>query len=151
MSWVAAAYPAAVKPLKVWSPRCAHSKILPAMIRRTRCVSLPAGRIKHARSIAISILDKVRESKLSLITANSLLPAAKNLDRNPNFCLFGTEHKTGLPAERDREYFPSSMLSRVCFTGIASPLSIGFEGGRPPNVKHTGGGFNRCADLLTNR
>src|SRR5258707_13312443 len=123
MSWVAAAYPAAVKPLRVWSPRCAHSKILPAMIRRTRCVSLPAGRIKHARSIAISILDKVRESKLSLITANSLLPAAKNLDRNPNFCLFGTEHKTGLcvyaakpsehekpglPAERDREYFPSS-------------------------------------------
>src|SRR5450631_1482998 len=41
------------------------------MIRRTRCLSLPAGR--HARSSAISILDKVRESKLSLITANSLL------------------------------------------------------------------------------
>src|SRR5258705_12712882 len=73
-SWFAAAYPAAVSPSRELSPRCAHSIILLATIRRALCLSLPVGRNTHARSSATSMFAKVRESKLSVITAISFLP-----------------------------------------------------------------------------
>src|SRR5450631_3328896 len=117
----AAAYPAAVNPFKVLSPRCAHSSILPAMSRRMRCLSLPAGRIKHARSSAISILDKVRGSKLSLIIAISWLPALGNLARDPNSCLLGSGRKKGaMLFTPERISRPPSRKARLAGRAIAT-------------------------------
>lgn len=63
----AAATAAVVRPPSVRSPLSAVWMILLAMCRRARCFSLPVDRTAQARSSAVSILARVRRSKLSEI------------------------------------------------------------------------------------